>query len=555
MLTHSSPMPTAVTPDPHIKGFPCEMTFAQVLADKARRIPDKYFLHDLQDGRKWTYAQIDRDSAGLATGLARAGIAYQDHVAVIMDNRAEQLLAYFALGKLGAVTAPVNTAARGDLLVYFLAHGDCSAVLVEEAFLARVLEVADRLPLLKRIFVLGEKGRSPVLPAQSGLRLLDLGPMLACEPQPLPVMPLFSDLAFLMFTSGTTGPSKAIMMTQAHAFYWGWDYAVHHHYQPDDIAYVYLPLFHGNGWLCTSMGALMADASVALAKRFSASRFWQDVAASGATVTNCLGAVASFLWAQAPSAAEREHRMRRMGVSPVPAFGAEFEKRFGVRIMTAYGLTDYCMATAYSALSPRDKLGSCGPARMGVELRIADEHDMPLPAGQAGEILLRSNNPWGSSLGYYKMAQASLDSRRNLWFHTGDRGHLDSDGYLYFKDRIKDAIRRRGENISAFEVEGVIASHPAVAAVAVYAVKADATEDEVAASIVLRDGAALTAEDLMAHCQKNLAYFMVPRYVEFVSALPMNLSQKIEKYILRERAQAHLHEMWDRVAAGIELAR
>lgn len=544
-----------LTPDTPLVGFPARMTFAQVLAEKAHRIGHKLFLHDLQDARKWTYAQIDQDSSRLASGLADAGIAYRDHVAVIMDNRAEQLLAYFALGKLGAVTVPVNTAARGDLLTYFLEHADCSAVLVEEAFLPRVLDVADQLPRIKQVFVLGEGGRAPLLPAVAGPALADLGPLLAGQARPLPVAPQFSDLAFLMFTSGTTGPSKAIMITQAHAFYWGWDYARHHHYRADDVAYVYLPLFHGNGWLCTSMGALMADAAVALGKRFSASRFWQDVAASGATVTNCLGAVASFLWAQPPSAAEREHRMRRMGVSPVPAFGAQFERRFGVRIMTAYGLTDYCMATAYSAQDPREKLGSCGRARLGVEVRIADENDMPLPAGQDGEILIRSNNPWGASLGYYKMAQASLDARRNLWFHTGDRGHLDSDGYLYFKDRIKDAIRRRGENISAFEVEAVIASHPSVAAVAVYAVRADATEDEVASSVVLRDGASLTAHELIAHCQKNLAYFMVPRYVEFVQDLPMNLSQKVEKYVLRERAQARLHEMWDRVAAGIELAR
>jgi len=534
---------------------PTTLTFGNVLADKLARVPDKLFLHNLADGRKWTYAEFAREAGCLASGLLREGVGPRDHVAVMMENRPEQLLSYFALGKLGACTVPVNTGARGDLLVYFLTHADCSTVIVEQNLVARVIEVADSLPLLKRIFVLAD-GESPALNSHGcHVPLLPFARLLSCDEGPLPYEPVFSDLAFLMFTSGTTGPSKAIMYTQAHTLYWGWDYAQHHHYTADDTLYVYLPLFHGNGWLCNTLGAFMAGGTVALARRFSASRFWYDVAMSGATVTNCLGAVATFLWTQPPGPQDRDHRMLRMGVSPVPTFGLAFQERFGVTIMSAYGLTDYCMATAYSALHSRDKLGSCGLARNGVHVRIADENDLPLPPGTPGEIQIRSDNPWGAAIGYYKMPEASLAARRNMWFHTGDRGYLDADGFLYYKDRIKDAIRRRGENISAFEVESAVLSHPAVQVAAAYPVTADSTEDEVAVSVVLRPSLSLSEAELIEHCRKNLAYFMVPRYVEFVDALPMTLSQKVEKYRLKARAQDRLREMWDRVAAGIVLER
>lgn len=533
---------------------PRQLTFAQVLADKAKRLGDKNFLHNLADGRKWSYAELDRDTSRIAAGFIGAGIEPGCHVAVMMENCPEQLLAYFALGKLGAVTVPVNTAARGDLLVYFLKHADCAAAVVEQHLLTRLLEVLGSLPSLRRIFVLHEGGQAMPDFKGADVAVFDLAGLVQCEPVTLPAT-RYCDLAFLMYTSGTTGPSKATMFAQANVLYWGWDYALHYEYMPEDIAYVYLPLFHGNGWLCTTMGALMGDASVALARRFSASRFWHDVALSGATLTNCLGAVASFLWAQPPGPQDRNHRMRRVGVAPVPSFGAGFEQRFGVAIMSSFGLTDYCMATAYNARHPRAKLGSSGKSRRGVAVRIADEDDVPLPAEIPGEIVLRSDNPWGSALGYYKMPEASLASRRNLWFHTGDRGYLDTDGYLYYTDRIKDAIRRRGENISAFEVESVIASHPAVEAAAVYAVRSESTEDEVAASVVLKPGAALSAAELVAHCRKNLAYFMIPRYVEFVPGLPLTLSQKVEKYLLKKRAQESLQAMWDREKAGIVLER
>ena len=248
----------AIQPDTCIN--PTTLTFAKILADKRTRIPNKLFLHNLADGRKWTYGEFDEDTSRMASGFFRAGVAPGDHVAVMMENCPEQLLSYFALSKLGACTVPVNTGARGNLLVYFLTHADCSTVIVEQALLQRVLEIADTLPLLERIFVLSDEPSA--YSQDSPVPVRPLAALLSCEGGKLPHEPAFSDLAFLMFTSGTTGPSKAIMYTQAHTLYWGWDYGQHHHYTAEDTLYVYLPLFHGNAWLCATLGALMADSTV-----------------------------------------------------------------------------------------------------------------------------------------------------------------------------------------------------------------------------------------------------------------------------------------------------
>ena len=224
-------------------------------------------------------------------------------------------------------------------------------------------------------------------------------------------------------------------------------------------------------------------------------------------------------------------------------------------IMSAYALTDFGQGTYYNTKSRRDKLGSVGVPRLHVELKIFDGEDQEVGPGIPGEIVMRHKLPWCSTLGYYNAPEATLASRRNLWFHTGDRGVIDADGYVWFTDRLKDAIRRRGENISAYEVEEAIRSHPDVEDVAVYPVKAESSEDEVAVSVILKPDAKLRPEDLIRHCDRNLAYFMVPRYVRIVDAFPRTINQKIEKHKLRQGAEADLHAFWDREREGIQVTR
>ncbi|MGV3570651.1 MAG: AMP-binding protein [Ramlibacter sp.] len=532
---------------------------ARVLRERAQRWGDKVFMTWLPTGATTSYRQLDELTLRVGAGLAAAGVPAGAHVAVLMENCPEQLLAIWGPCRCGFVTVPVNAAAKGQLLAYFLEHADCAALIVEEALLPRFLEIAGSLPRVRHVFVVrpdrGSGATAAPAPVAGEPRLQEFTSLLEHAPQ-APADPRFSAVAMLMFTSGTTGPSKAIMFSHAQLVYWGTDVAFHHEYTPEDIAYVFLPLFHGNALLGSTMGSLMAGAAIALVPRFSVSRFWSDIRSSRATVFNGVGAVTNFLWKQPPSPADRDHHVTRCHLAPVPGFAAGFEERFGMPIMSAFGLTDYCLGAAYNTKSRRDKLGSCGLPRAGVELRIVDEDDFDVPVGTPGEIVMRNNNPWGASLGYYKQPEATAQSRRNLWFHTGDRGRIDEDGYVWYTDRIKDAIRRRGENISAFEVEEVIRTHPHVADVAVYPVRAE-SEDEVAATITLRPGAAaaFSYEALLEHCNRNLAYFMVPRYLQVAQDMPATLSQKIEKYKLRQAAEADLSALWDRERAGITVAR
>ena len=532
-------------------------TMGNLLSAKAEALGSKVFLTNLADGRTFSYAELDQLTRRLGNGLLQAGVPYGGHVAVLMENCPEQLMALWGVCRTGLVAVPINTGAKGHLLTHFLAHADCVAIIVERAFLDRVLEVAPGLPKLRHVFLAdpaddgAEAAPSlpPPLERHSFARLLD-------APDTLPErLPKFTETAVLMFTSGTTGPSKANIFCHAQLIYYGLDVATHHEYVPEDIAYVYLPMFHGNAFLGSTMGTFMADAAIALAARFSVTNFWADVRRSNATLFNCLSSVVNFLWNQPPSPLDREHKVWRVHLAPVPGSARAFEERFGVTIMSAYALTDFGQGMYYNTKSRRDKLGSVGLPRLHVELRIVDDDDQEVPRGRPGEIILRHKLPWCSTIGYYNAPEATLASRRNLWFHTGDRGVMDEDGYVWFTDRLKDAIRRRGENISAYEVEEAIRSHAEVEDVAVYPVKAESSEDEVAATIILKPGAALTHEGLIRHCERNLAYFMVPRYVEFVSEMPRTVNQKIEKHKLRKQAEEDMSALWDRERAGVEVSR
>lgn len=519
-------------------------TTAAILARRAELSGDHCFLHSLPDGRTWSYRDLNRETNGIALALREMGVQQRDHVAVMTENCPEQLFSFFALGKLGAVSVPINTAAKGSLLHYYLDHADCSTVIVAASLAGEVMEIAAKLSSLRRVIVLGDTAaaRSHVNPSI----VVHAFPAQCASDTEVSAKVSFDDLMFLMYTSGTTGPSKAIMIPHVCAYIWGRQSVKYRDYRTDDVDYVFLPLFHVSALLIQTMGSLMTGCTIALAPRFSTSRLWSDVRASGATRFNSIGAIGQFLWTQPPGPQDREHRLRLSSLAPVPSYVREFEARFGFRVVGGYALSDYCVATWLPPGAPPEKVFSCGFPRDEVSVRIVDDNDFDVPPGTTGEILLRNDQPWATSPGYYKMPERTLEARRNLWFHTGDRGYLDADGYLHFRDRKKDAIRRRGENISAFEVESIVLGHPAVKAVAVYAVRSEFTEDEVAASVVLHEGLALTPEELVSYCRANMSGFMVPRFIEFITELPQTPTNKVEKYKLRERAEASRDHLWDR---------
>lgn len=527
-----------------------EMTFPHVVADKAAKNGDKVFLTWLADGRTYTYREIDQFSNRIANALVAMGIGPGAHVAVMMENCPEQVLLYLALGKIGGVAVPLNTATRGKLLQYFLTQSDSVAVVCESEFAGILADATREVPAIRNMIVLGEAKA----PGQN-LQILGFSDLLA-GPETVPNVPVrFDQLAMLAYTSGTTGPSKGNMMLQATVVQLGMTTAESHGYHASDVIYICLPLNHANAYMCAMWGAFIANASVALSRRFSVSRYWDEIRSSGATFTNLLGSMSHMLWTQPAHPEDRNNRMRGCVMTPVPKFAKEWQQRFGPRVLSSYGQTDYVNAAVYNMADPEAKLGSAGKPRAGVDLRIVDDNDEDVPIGTIGELVVRSNNPWSSSQGYYKMPEATLAASRNLWWHTGDLAYLDEDGYLWFADRKKDAMRRRGENISAFEIEDIIVQHPAVQEVAAYAVPSEMSEDEVCVSVVLKTNATMTERELIEFCIDNMAHYMVPRFVQITSSLPRTETQKVQKAELRRYAAENRAALWDRAGSDLVVKR
>jgi crotonobetaine/carnitine-CoA ligase len=290
--------------------------------------------------------------------------------------------------------------------------------------------------------------------------------------------------------------------------------------------------------------ALVADATVALARRFSARAFWDDVRRFGATQFNLLSSMTNILWGQPESPVDRDHKVRQCTMVPVPDFARDFERRFNIRITSSYSLTDFGQGTFLQADHPPEKFRSAGRPPAGVDIAILDDSDVTVPTGQPGEICLRNNDPASGSRSYYKMPEATAQANRNGWFHTGDRGSRDEDGYFTFIDRLKDCIRRRGENISSYEVERIVAMHPSVAECAAVGVPSELGEEEVMIVVVPR-GDGVDPAELVEFCAERMAAFMVPRYVRTVVELPKTPTQKVQKYALREEGAA---AAWERGA-------
>jgi crotonobetaine/carnitine-CoA ligase len=481
-----------------------------------------------------TYAEMRDAVARTAGGLAAAGVEPGDRVACFCRNRVELLDLLLGCVWLGAVGVPVNTAVRGEQLRHVLANSEARFAAVD-GDLVEFLGFIDPPPSLERVWVLDEMdGTMPAgyefaAPPSAG----DPLPRRQIEP---------GELAIIIYTSGTTGPSKGVCCPQAYLYWWGILCAEAFEIDDTDVLWTCLPLYHINAF-SAFIQALVSGATYVIDERFSASRFWQRAAEVDATMTYILGAMVNMLAVQEPRPSDREHRVNRiLGPAGPARLWEEFRERFGVELMEGYASTE----TNCVLGNPRGqhRPGWMGKVVDGFHVEVVDENDEPVPPGEAGEMVLRSDHPFAFATGYFGMPEKTVEAWRNLWFHTGDRVVREADGWIRFIDRQKDAIRRRGENVSSYEVEAAIVSHPAVKEVAAFAVPSELAEDEVMVAVVLDEGATLDPAELIEHCRPRLARFAIPRYVDFVDRLELTENGKVRKAPLRERGVTE--GTWDR---------
>lgn len=511
-----------------------------VLQRMAQRQPDKALIRDTEGG-EISYLEFCQAVEKTAAGLAALGVRQGQTVTVWLPNGTDMMRVWFAINWLGAIYVPINTAYKGELLRHVLENAGSEVLVTCQDLTPRLAGLS--LTTLRKVVEFGRSGCG--LP---GILCLDASVLeQGNEVPPLerPIEPW--DVQSIIFTSGTTGPSKGVVSSYVQLWETSGErsfYMLDEH----DCAMVFGPLFHIAGTIpVTAM--LNRGGTVAFAD-FRTDRFWDDVRAVGATFAILLGVMCEFIYKLPPSLADRDHPLSKVMMIPMPDNAQDFASRFGVQFWTMYNMTELNLPLM-SAPNPT-VAGSCGRRRPGTDLRIVDAFDCEVPPGTAGELLVRSDSPWRLNSGYFGNDEATARAWRNGWFHTGDAMRCDQDGNYFFVDRMKDAIRRRGENISSFEVETEILAHPAIRECAVVAVPAE-SEDDVLAVVCPVPGSQVDPSELLAFLTPRLAHFMLPRYVRVLESLPHTPTQKIEKYRLRQEGVTA--ETWDRELSGTKVRR
>jgi carnitine-CoA ligase len=516
------------------------MTFAQVLRRQASERGDKLYLNYLVDGRQYTFRDTYEQTNRIANGLLARGIGKGAHVASVLRNSPEQLLFGFALGVIGAVSIPLNPASHHTQLEYFLSQSDAQIVCVSDELLDGVL--ASLANTAVRTVIVVRESANPL--PQSNVEMIDFNDLYDGSELEPDIDVRFSDLAAIKYTSGTTGPSKGNMFCQSAYLCFSMNIMERLQVTEDDIYYVCFPLYHASGWNAAVLTMLQLGGGIALTRQFSASNYLTEARNSRSTLFNLLS-VGDFLLGQEESESDRDHSLRVGLAAPMPARAVEFEKRFGAKLVGAYGLTDFsCVFTLAPDESDWKRL-STGRPHDNIEVKLVDENDFEVAFGVPGELLVRHKNPWMSASGYYNMPEATSESRRDLWFRTGDRFYRDEDNFFFFIDRKKDSIRRRGENISSYELESILFRHPAIAEAAALGLPASTGEDDVAVSVVLKEGVSLREEELIAYCVDNMPRYMVPRFVDLTHTLPRTTTGKVVKYKIKEAMMESRDRLWD----------
>ena len=494
-------------------------TVPAVLDAAVERDPAHVQLHC--DGRDVTTSELQAGSRAVAGALHGWGVEPGDRVAVMMANVPEFVSVWLGILRAGAIEVPVHSAYRGPLLEHILGESGARVLFCDAAFVPRLGGL--HLPALERVVVRGDDGADH-----------PLEDVLQTAPPPVSRDLRPDDVSCILYTSGTTGPAKGVVLTHSANLALANANVALMEYTAADVLYTAFPLFHVNAKFTSVVSSMLTGARLVLEDRFSASRFWDTARAHGVTSFNYMGSLLTILAKQPPKPDDRDHPVdRAYGGACPPALWGEFEERFGVRLHEHYGMTEIGIATQNTRTVRRP--GSIGRAAPDFEVRVADPTDVELEPGEVGEIQVRPTRPGVMLREYWARPEATIEATRNLWFHTGDRARMDEDGFLYYVDRLKDSIRRRGENVSSFDVESVVNAFAAVEESAAYGVPSELGEDDVMVAVVPTPGHELRIDELVAHCEERLAHFSVPRYIRVCDALPKTPTQRVQKFVLREQ--------------------
>jgi crotonobetaine/carnitine-CoA ligase len=512
-----------------------------MLDRQADRFPDKTLII-FDDGPTWSYAETRDIARGTAAALMALGVKRGDRVLVWLNDGPDIVRVAFGLFYLGAICVPMNPEYRGSVLEHTISYAKADILIMDSAFLERLHDT--RIERALTVVALGDAPPRP--PPTVSVRILPasvLDPVERPLPDPMPALTPW-DVHTIFFTSGTTGVPKGVESTHMHCATMAIDGL--RFLEPEDRFVTPCGFFHVGG-AYAPWGVINKGASMVVVGRFSASRFWDQVRRHKATTALMIGVMCDFLMRQPPMPDDAESPLRMAIIQPLPSDVGQFMTRFGIDVYTQYDQTETSPPLTSDLIDPARSYppGFCGQVRPGFEARIVDENDMDVPTGAIGQLVLRCEVPWVIFERYFDMPEQTAKAWRNGWYHTGDMFRVDADGNHFFVDRSKDVIRRRGENISSFEIEHELAAYPGIKAAAAYGVESEFSESEVMVCLEPTDGALIDLKALNEALAGKLPKFMVPRYYRLVDALPRSATDKVTKPDLQ--AEGVTEDTWDSV--------
>ena len=528
-----------------------DIVIRNLVKTQAEQNPESIYLQQAEDGESLSFKALFELTNRIGHGLQSLHVKKGDTVLTMVPIRLESVYLWLGCCNIGSIEVPVNNAYKGNMLAHIVNDSRASTLFLDAGFVDRILKEETKLKSLKTLVVLkSDEQQLKELGTNSRLELLSWESFISNANTTETVLsePIgYQDAACLLYTSGTTGPSKGVI----------WTYAQGHenasagasYLDGDDTFYSPFPSNHISQKLFVYR-FLETGGKIVLRNGFSVRAFWDDIRKHNCTGSGLLGAMADFIYKQPATPEDSDNPLKAIFLVPLVKEVNEIRKRFDIKVFSFFNMTEICPVTFISDEELSNYL-SCGRLREGFDARLVDDDDQEVPIGKVGELILRPHNPWVFMRGYWGSPEKTVDAWRNLWMHTGDVFYKDEEGYYYYVDRKKDAIRRRGENISSMEVEREIIAHPSVLECAVIGIPSEYGEEEVKAVVVTGEGKNLKPEDLISFLKDRMPHFMIPRFIEFVSEIPKTPTLKVQKTTLRENGL--IETTWDREKAGIKV--